>query len=614
MAQCEWTDAHRERCRHDAEDGETLCMFHLPACDGAKPADKFWRSFAHYYMAQLSRNADLQKNVIGLWAFQQRDEELIKTYSDRCLWNGRLDYRGFVFPAMDAQHNLRGFAFAAADFTCAQFASQPDRAAVRDGRSLQARRPRLGGSEPDMSEPPDVQPEELAREDTGADADFSGSQFVGNAIFRDAKFQGTSDFSATEFAFGVVFANASFAGKADFSGAVLHGDSDLRIKQFEGASSFSNAVFDGRADFGQTKFGGKVCFANARFLSEVAFADAGFEADTDFTRTRLEGPSDFSNVSIATQLRFLKCTLHDCLLFENPNIKGTAALLFWGIRFAHGRSRIKVDQDRTSGSLVESSGEILLRDVTEGMDRVSFLRTDIYSDRIHVRFSNVVWNKCRRSQKFLLDASYLSPINEWISIGLGARDTELAELFNRNAGSVELEAAVQEDADRIVRDIRRSYEEDTGYSDAGDYHAIEMDFRRRRRKTSRFYKVGLWLYWLFSNYGESPSRAWWWLLGTWGTAAIIYMFTGFCFPVHPVRYLPALDLANFSTFIGDFFLRAVPFAFVNLFASYFRNIAQTSAEPHATHGLTVGISVIETTLGIVSLTLFLLAVRRRFRR
>ena len=611
MAQCGWVDAYSERCRHDAEDGETLCIFHLPARSPSKPAGKFWHAFANYYMAQLEHDVTLQNSALGLWAFHQGNEELVRKYKDRCLRNSRFDYRGFVFPAMDAEHSLRGFVFSSADFTQAQFAPGPDRAEARAAERFPVR-PRLAGGEPDISEQPEV-PEAPYEVVEVPEADLSDTHFHGNSTFRDAQFLGTTSFGSTEFA-TLSFLKARFAGDVDFTGTKFGGDTDFRVDGFEAVCTFTRALFKDRVDFRGVQFDGLTSFDEAEFLSKVEFGEAHFNADTNFTRVRSDGPADFSRVTVAMQVRFLKCTLHDCLLLESPDIAGSAAILLWGLRFAHGRSRIEIEQNRTEGSLVESSGEILLRDVAKGMDRVSFLRTDVYSDRIHVRFSNVEWNKGRKSEKFLLDAKFLSPIAEWISIGLGARDAELAELFNQNAGSIELETAVQEDTERIVRDIRRSYEEHIGYSDAGDYHVIEMDFRRRRRKTSRFYKVGLWLYWVFSDYGESPSRALRWLLGTWGTAAVIYMFTGFCFPVQPVRYLPALDLANFWTFIGDFFLRAAPFAFVNLFASYFRNMAQASSEPHVTFGATVLISVIETTFGIVSLTLFLLAVRRRFRR
>jgi hypothetical protein len=612
MLRCEWR-IEQNRCRQEAEPGQSRCIFHLPLGSPGKPADKFWRHFANYYIAQLAHDDVARNAATGLWVFEAQDRALVNEYSDRCLHGSGFDYRGFVFPSMDDRHNLHGFVFAASDFTLAQFA--PGSTPVDPlGTGFSPGQPRRHGGEPDLSEPPPAEPEDQDTEGQSAAADFSGAHFMGDAVFRRARFPGTASYSGANFARAARFVMALFEEDVDFSGVHFDGEGDLRVERFAAASKFSNAVFKEHAYLSGAQFDGPASFAETMFLSEAEFGQAHFNSDTVFTNAHFEGMTDFSKVTVAMQLRFFKCTLHDCLLLESPNIAGNGALLLWGLRFAHGGSRVDGERDRTGGSLVESSGEILLRDVARGMDRVSLLRTDIYSDRIHVRFSNVAWNKGRKSGEFLLDAKFLSPIAEWTSMGLGARDAELAELFNRNAGSVELETAVQEDTERIVRDIRRSYEEYAGYSDAGDYHVIEMDFRRRRRKTSRFYKVGLWLYRLFSDYGESPSRALKWLLGSWFGAAVLYMYSGFCFPTKPVRYLFVPDCSNWSAFLTDFLLRSVPFAFVNLFASYFRNMAQPSTQTLVTHGWTVGISIVETTMGIISLTLFLLAVRRRFRR
>jgi len=109
-----------------------------------------------------------------------------------------------------------------------------------------------------------------------------------------------------------------------------------------------------------------------------------------------------------------------------------------------------------------------------------------------------------------------------------------------------------------------------------------------------------------SNYGESPFRAFGWLLGIWLGSAFFYLFTGFNFSGHNVKF----DFSNISSFLNDLLFKAIPFALANLIPGYFRFITQPQANPLAT---TI-ISIIEGVLGITVLTLFLLAVRRRFKR
>jgi hypothetical protein len=152
VAQCEWTSG-QNRCERDAQPDESRCIFHLPLGNTGKPVDEFWRHFANYYMAQLARVRETLPRVHDLWVFGLLNEDLVRRYSDRCMNDDMFDYRGFVFPAMDRERNLRGFVFAAADFTEAQFAPRqmPENPLPEDGIPLH---PRKLSGEPDMSEPP----------------------------------------------------------------------------------------------------------------------------------------------------------------------------------------------------------------------------------------------------------------------------------------------------------------------------------------------------------------------------------------------------------------------------------------------------------------------------
>lgn len=168
--------------------------------------------------------------------------------------------------------------------------------------------------------------------------------------------------------------------------------------------------------------------------------------------------------------------------------------------------------------------------------------------------------------------------------------------------------------ERTSREIRRYYEELSSYPDAGDYYVAEMNYRRATRQGPLFYRFGLLLYWLFSDYGESAARALGWLLGVWLTSAFCYMYAGFAFgKIGPVRYSLRPDLTiTGATVWRNFvdFAHALAYSFINLVPGYFR----LGTPQEWTTWTTPFIVVAEAVFGVSLLTLFLLAIRRRFRR
>jgi len=123
------------------------------------------------------------------------------------------------------------------------------------------------------------------------------------------------------------------------------------------------------------------------------------------------------------------------------------------------------------------------------------------------------------------------------------------------------------------------------------------------------YRLALELYRFTSMYGEQPGRALWVLIGIVLLPAVFYLFFGFRFQSdEPTRRLFLPNLHQFGATFVDFF-HAVIFAFTNLVPGWFH-----SQDIGPAGRATSVISIAQTVLGITVLTLFLLAIRRRFRR
>jgi hypothetical protein len=371
---------------------------------------------------------------------------------------------------------------------------------------------------------------------------------------------------------------------------------------------FSDARFTGLADFSWARFQAEADFEDSHFLGNASFRDVTIDDKALFFRARILKDLDFSYAHVKHRLHF-----------GGAQIGPEATLRLWGLNLG-------------LGSRGPSLGEVVFRDLPEqtggGMSRVSLLHTVVYEDRPCFRFENVHWQE--NPETFLLDAKLaLKPKKDWPRLGVTPEhEKEMFQLFNiisepgpdetpqqRQAiAESSLCRLVRLDVERAAREVRRYHENYGSYSDAGDFHIAEMEYRRVQSPRPSFQRLLLTGYKCFSEYGESPRRAFKWFAGVWFVSALLYIFAGFSFgKVGTVRYTLAFD-RQFAwpalwRLCADF-LHALAFSFVSLVPGYFRFSAPAEWPTWATPFIVVA----EAVFGIGLLTLFLLAIRRRFRR
>jgi hypothetical protein len=432
-------------------------------------------------------------------------------------------------------------------------------------------------------------------------ADFRGATFAGPADFRVATFTGETDFGGTR-----------FSGEADFSGATFAGKADFGDATFDSEANFAAATFSGEADFRGAMFPGPANFGDATFSGEADFRGATFDSEADLARTRIDGLFDCTSVRLRNRLSFSGTLIGD-----------RATILLWGLNFVHGTSNIAMESGKLKGRIDELAGQVVFRDITRNIGRVSFLHTDIFADRLYVRFANVKWDP--DPKRFLFDARFRAD-GHGISgaVAEAADGTRLAALrslfgLETTPGGVQTRDAdlarlIGLDIERIAREIRRATEAFGSYSDAGDYYAAEMEYRRCRRDSPWFEKAALFVYKHISGYGEKPARALGCLLGLLIIATAVYPCCGFRFPGHQpgspelVRLFFGIDASNLGPTLGAFG-KSFLFALTGLIPGILR-----PQEMGPTCWVTVLLMVLQAIFGASILALFLLAIRRRFSR
>ena len=189
-------------------------------------------------------------------------------------------------------------------------------------------------------------------------------------------------------------------------------------------------------------------------------------------------------------------------------------------------------------------------------------------------------------------------------------ETEALRAERKKQESAECERLVKRDVERIAREIRRFYEEYGSYPDAGDYYIAEMDYRRTQTPRFSLRGLALMLYKQVTNYGESPGRALMSLLFVCLGSTMGYLLVGFDQGRHTVEPLFKSGWPYLGAPLKDFGLSLL-YALTSLVPGWFRTQSQTFTPGSV---WTTAVTICEAAAGVAVLALFLLAVRRRFRR
>jgi uncharacterized protein YjbI with pentapeptide repeats len=422
-------------------------------------------------------------------------------------------------------------------------------------------------------------------------------KFVARCIFSGATFTQVADFSWATFAQTAYFSGATFTQNAILRGATFTQAAYFSGATFTRAAYFIWATFTQRAFFREATFTGGADFRLATFTQAADFSWATLTKEADFSGATFAGAADFSHAVFTGTAHFAPleakpCKFKDSVLFQDARFQDYAD--FRGVVFGEpGNSTV-----RAVFSLARF----------ERPERVTFYKTwlgqtlFVNCDLSKLSFSDVEWGR---------DGERIRLYEETVAL-----DDETAEALKAPVGSRD------ERNYRLIAEtyhqLKNNYDSRGDPWTAGEFHYGEMEMLRR---SSRWPRVGLTaLYKYASQYGLSMAWPLRWLAGVLLLFTLLYPLAGLrpvtartqaTLPVAQVKPITYWNLPEATGWfprpvrlVGHSFMTTLAVASLQREAAYY--------EPAYGPGRFLGI--LELALTSTLAALFILAVRRQFKR
>lgn len=399
--------------------------------------------------------------------------------------------------------------------------------------------------------------------EAGGTADLSGVRFPGSITFE--RYAGEGNGLPQ-----LLFLRTAFSGDASFKEVAFTREVDFQWARFAGDATFQGATFSGRASFREVSFESEANFGDARFCRDVWFERSLFHGTAWFKgSTAFERDAWFDEVTFSRRAEFMGVTFSDNASFEGTTFSDYA-------RFD---------------------------DVTFGGN------TWFLGDPTHEGpAGRADWFSGFASFKRARFASYANFTNRRFLRGADFRDAtfKLAPEFHnailhqdtRFSGTqfLDQEGTDHVDAASAYRTLKLAMESVRARDEEAMFYAYEQVSLRAKRETP-------WSVWLFSflyeqtaDYGRSFMRPLFWLV------------FGF------ILFLLSYALIGGDDLWGDFgdLLR---FALQQVFQPFWvlRPETKVPGTNETVPVLLAFVAVVHSVLTLSFLTLFLLALRRRFR-
>jgi uncharacterized protein YjbI with pentapeptide repeats len=426
-----------------------------------------------------------------------------------------------------------------------------------------------------------------------------GVIFEGDAEFQDTVFKKQARFLKTVFKKEAVFYKAIFKDLATFP-VTFEGPADFIGTEFEAEANFSNATFKQKAEM-QTLFTRSV-FLKTVFEQEVDFAGAMFAEDAVFPMTKFKGNVDFTRAIFNGETVFNSPEFSRSVNFTSAQFR--ARVRFSGTAF-------RTDDEPEAGPIFS-----LARFTEES--RALFYRTDLSHALFHncnlsnVTFSSVIWRK-RPHTRTLMVLEEVIPL-----------ESDEASALKLEDGSRDYGLIAQ-----LYQQLKKNYDDRLDYWAADDFHYGEMEMQRLavptlgpllglRQFYHRHLSLAAW-YRRGSSYGNSYVRPAGWLLFVLVLFAALFPLTGLQrVATNPAAIVPA-PLTYRSVWPARSPLHDKVWAEMKLLgrselASVDTASFQKSSEYVPTYPWGRVLAIAEMLLTATLLALFLLAIRRQFRR
>jgi hypothetical protein len=436
------------------------------------------------------------------------------------------------------------------------------------------------------------------------DAEFTNSTFSEVADFRTAIIKQAAQFDRATFTLDANFQNAIFELEARFSGTDFNQNADFKAVSFGGKAIFGNAHFLKGADFTLATFTQDANFMQAIFSQGAIFRSATFNQKANFRRAAFTESAYFNEAIFTLSARFLDTSFQGTASWRGSRFFDKAEF-----RRIHFNPKVEGHESACfSLAAFHKPAEVVFDEVD--LSRAFFHDCDISQ----VWFtSSVRWATRGDGRGFAVYEETI-PLREYRAI-------ELSKSGNRDHGAVA----------QIYQQLKKNYDSRLDYWTGNQFHFAEMEMKRLAvPKEGRLLGLRRWfyhrgwgdprmallaLYRYASDYGNSYWKPMFWLLVT------VALF-GAMLPVPGVG-LNRQGTGQSETYASEW--RVVDHLKPNLWAEIRLvgkgvitsvDTATLQKDPEYAPAYPWGrvLAIFETLVTSTLFALFLLAIRRQFRR
>lgn len=450
-------------------------------------------------------------------------------------------------------------------------------------------------------------------------ANFRGAIFTKDADFKDAIFTKDADFIRATFTQRAYFTSATFTQRAYFSSATFRQNANFRSATFTQAAYFNRATFTQAADFSRATFGQIADFFRATFGQDANFRRAAFTKDAVFFRVTFTRSAAFVVANFMKDAFFSDATFRENADFGQATFTKHAA--FEGTVF-RGTASWEACHFLESAAFRHTTFDPQLAGVASGVfasASLAYPRKIIFDD---VDLSRTSFLNCDVSEVwFTTSARWAERGSRGVAVFEESVPPGYVTGLERD-GERDYRAIAQ-----IYQQLKKNYDTRLNYWTANEFHFGEMEMKRLVAPTEgRLLWLWRWMHpWLSvtawyryaSDYGNSYRKPMLWFL------AVLLLFAGL-FPLPGVglrrsgatysveeTYSSAWRLGSSmkqkfqgeSKLVGKSMLVAVDTA------TFQRNPEYAPVYPWGRV-----LAIAETLLTSTLFGLFLLAIRRQFRR
>ena len=485
------------------------------------------------------------------------------------------------------------------------------------------------------------------------DVSFAFARFETGASFRKAEFKGRCGFLGATFTYQAYFSDTVFGGDADFSNVtfshearferVAFGDmAHFGMANFGGVAVFYQATFGSQASFDQCRFSEKLLCGEATFSRSVSFEKAAFLNDARYAKAEFEQDATWAGASFAGATDFDETKFSQKAYFPDTSFAGDAdfsyASFVQGSNFGDAVFSANVNYTRTGfsgttqwqgckflgGAQFRSTG--FVPRAVDGPSAVFALvlfakpKEVIFDD---VELSRVLFHDCDVSEVRFSPSARWGERRNHVGAMIYEELIELNSTFGKRM--MRGEARDYRAVAKIYQQLKKNYDASLDYWTADQFHYGEMEMKRlavaadgplygfRKWFLPRFGLVAWYRY--ASDYGNSYVKPLVWMVVLLVAFAVMYPLPGVGLVrsgvigtetyanVWQARLTAGKNVGMELELVGRGLLAAIDVAGFQKSPEY---------SPAYPWGRVEGI--VETVLTSTLFGLFLLAIRRQFRR